>query len=156
MRVAPSQPQRPLLERGWRYAIVGGVCAFTNYLIMLLIDRLGGHYLVGMLTTYLIVTPMAYALHSMFTFAEPFCNRAFIRFAGTVLASYPIATLLMIILCSGLRFGVGVAYPIAVVGMFAWNFATAHWAIFSRFDLTHFEISERAQSMPADATGNDS
>jgi putative flippase GtrA len=125
----------PLLERGWRYILVGLVCALANYLVMLAVDFLGGHYLFGILIGFLLVTPLGYALHSWFTFSEPLSMRAFARFAVTVVAAYPIATAVLAILCTGLRLSVAIAYPIAVVGMFAWNFAASHWAILPRFEL---------------------
>jgi putative flippase GtrA len=128
-------PKRSLVERGWRYTLVGLVCALANYAVMLTVDFLGGHYLLGILLGFLVVTPLGYALHSWFTFSEPFSLRAFARFAVSVIAAYPVATAMLIILCSGLRLSVAIAYPMAVVGMFAWNFAAAHWAILPRFEL---------------------
>jgi len=137
-----SASRERLIDRGWRYTLVGLACAVANYVVMLTVDYLGGHYLLGILAGFLIVTPIGYALHSWFTFAEPFSGRAFTRFAATVLAAYPIATAMLIVLCSGLRLSVAVAYPIAVVGMFAWNFAAAHWAILPRFDLVPAILSK--------------
>jgi len=114
---------------------VGLVCALANYFVMLTVDFLGGHYLLGILVGFLVVTPLGYALHSWFTFSEPFSLRAFFRFAAAVIAAYPVATGMLVILCSGLKLSVAVAYPIAVAGMFAWNFLAAHWAILPRFEL---------------------
>jgi putative flippase GtrA len=102
---------------------------------MLTVDFLGGHYLLGILTGFLIVTPLGYILHSRFTFSEPFSARAFARFVATVIAAYPVATAMLVVLCSGLRLSVAIAYPIAVAAMFAWNFVAAHWAILPRFEL---------------------
>ena len=128
--------ERPLVERGWRYTLVGLICAVTNYVIVLGVDALGGHYLLGVFLGFLVVTPMGYALHCLFTFDEPVSIRAFLRFTATVITSYPIAVGLLAILCSGLNLSVAWAYPIAVVGMFAWNFAAAHWAILPSFELS--------------------
>ena len=143
MNLATPSNERPLLERGWRYTLIGLVCAAANYIVMLATDYLGGHYILGMLAALLIVTPFAYALHSKFTFAEPFSRRAFMRFAITVIAGYPIATVMLAVLCSGFSLRVAVAYPIAVVGMFTWNFVTAHWAILPSFQLPHPLLSRR-------------
>jgi len=130
-----ARRERPLFERGWRYTVVGLACAVANYVAMLGVDFLGGHYLLGILVGFLVVTPLGYVLHSWFTFSEPFSLRAFSRFTATVIAAYPVATAMLIILCSGLGLSVAIAYPIAVAGMFAWNFAAAHWAILPRFEL---------------------
>ncbi len=128
-------PERPLLERGSRYTLVGLVCAVANYIIMLAVDFAGGHYLLGTIISFSIVTPLGYSLHSWFTFAEPFRLKAFLRFAAAVASTYPIAIAMLAILCSGLRLSVAVAVPIATVALFAWNFVAAHWAILPRLNL---------------------
>lgn len=128
--------RRPLVDRGWRYTLVGLVCALVNYLAILAVDYLGGHYLLGILAGFLLATPLGYALHTWVTFAQPFSWRAFLRFTATIIAAYPIAAGMMVILCSGLNLSVEIAYPIAVVGMFAWNFVAAHWAILPRLEFT--------------------
>jgi len=139
---------RPLFERGWRYALVGLACALGNYSVMVAVDFAGGHYLLGIVVAALIVTPIGYALHSRFTFAEPFRLKAFARFAGSIAAAYPIAAAMMILLCSGLGLSVPIATPIAILALFLWNFATAHWAILPRFTLGFLLGSTAPQSDP--------
>jgi putative flippase GtrA len=134
--VASVGQERPLVERGWRYTIVGGVCALANYMVMLTVDFLGGHYLLGTAIAFIIVTPIGYLLHSWFTFAEPFGLNAFLRFVGGVASAYPIAAGLLIVLCSGMRLSVAVAMPIATIVMFGWNFAAAHWSIWQRLPIS--------------------
>lgn len=146
MTLAPTSTQRPLLQRSWRYTTVGLGCAAANYIVILVVNSLGGHYLLGMLAAFLMVTPMAYVLHSVFTFAEPFSRKAFARFATTVIAGYPIATAMLIVLCSGLGLRVAIAYPIAVIGMFTWNFAAAHWAIVPHLDWVYSGGSRRGSA----------
>jgi putative flippase GtrA len=125
--------------------MVGLVCAVLNYVIMLTVDFLGGNYLLGTVISFIIVTPIGYALHSWFTFAEPFRLRAFVRFVGGVASAYPVAVALLAILCSGLRLSVAIAMPIVTGIMFAWNFAAAHWSILPRLGLsdTRFEAHAR-------------
>ena len=142
-RNASVTSTRPLLERGWRYTLVGLICALSNYAIMLLNDAAGGHYLLGTVIAFIIVTPIGYALHSLFTFGEPFRWKAFIRFVGGVASAYPVATFLMIILCSGLQLSVAIATPIATVAMFVWNFAAAHWSILPKLHLSDARINAR-------------
>lgn len=127
---------RQLLERGWRYTLVGLVCAIANYIIMLAVDFLGGHYLLGTVIAFLAVTPLGYALHSRFTFAESFKLKSFLRFVGGVASAYPVAVLTMILLCSGFGLGVAIATPITTVALFVWNFIAAHWAILPRLNLS--------------------
>lgn len=127
--------ERPLLERGWRYTLVGLVCALANYAVMLAVDFAGGHYLLGTVMAVSIVTPLGYALHSWFTFAVPFRLTAFLRFAGAAASTYPVAVGLLAILCSGLGLSVAIAFPIATAALFAWNFVAAHWAILPKLKL---------------------
>lgn len=128
--------ERPLLERGWRYTLVGLVCAIANTLIMIAVDRVGGHYLIGTVVSFLIVTPMAYVFHSRFTFTERLRWRSFLRFVATVAGTYPVAVAMLALLCSGLRLNVAIATPISIVTLFLWNFVAAHWAILPRFDFS--------------------
>lgn len=138
----PVAPKRSLAERGWRYTVVGLLCALGNYGVLVTVDLLGGHYLLGMLLGFLLIAPPGYMLHSWFTFAEPLSLRAFVRFSGSLLASYPIATAIMVTLCSGLRLSVVTAVPVATAAMFLWNFAAAHWAILSQFDFVPGTLSK--------------
>lgn len=132
---------RPLLERGWRYTLVGLVCALSNYIILLANDALGGHYLIGTVIAFVIVTPIGYALHSRFTLGEPFRLSAFARFTAAMATAYPVSTGLLILLCSGLRLGVAIATPIAIAVMFIWNFAATHWSILPKIGLSDVRVN---------------
>ena len=122
-----SQPT--FFERSWRYTVVGIFCALANNVIMIGTELLGGHYLLGVLLAVLFVAPSAYVLHSLFTFERSLSFRTFARFAAGILAGYPLTIGSMVILCSGFRFPVFVAAPLATLVLFLWNFAAAHWAI---------------------------
>jgi putative flippase GtrA len=126
---------RPLVERGWRYTLIGLVCALCNYAIILGVDAAGGHYMLALLIAFLAVTPLGFVLHSRFTFAEPLRWGSFMRFTAGVASAYPLAVLSMVVLCSGFQLGVAIATPIATAVVFLWNFTAAHWAILPRFDL---------------------
>jgi putative flippase GtrA len=127
-----AQSKRTLAERTWRYTLIGLVCALLNYVIMLAVDAAGGHYLVGTTIAFVAVTPVGFLLHSRFTFAEPLRTAAFVRYVGGVASAYPVAVALLAFLCSGLRLSVAVAWPIATVAIFGWNFTAAHWSILPR------------------------
>ena len=135
MIVVVARAKRTLIGRSWRYTLIGLVCALANYAIMLANDFFGGHYLLGTVISFVAVTPMAYVLHSLFTFAEPLSAKSFTRFVGGVASAYPVAAGLMIILCSVLRLSVAVATPIATVLIFGWNFAAAHRSLLPRMGL---------------------
>lgn len=131
--------------------VVGLLCAIAHNAIMIAVDLAGGHYLLGTVVSFTAVTPLAYALHSRFTFAEPFRLKAFARFAVGVAAAYPVSTGMMIVLCSGLGLGVAIATPIATVALFVWNFVAAHWAILPRLYLRPAPVPTTA-SRPGNST----
>ena len=131
----PLPDAASIADRGWRYTLVGLACVVANYAIMLAVDALGGHYLLGTTIAFLGVTPAAYALHSRFTFAERLSRKGLMRFTAGVATAYPVAVAMMVLLCSGLDLSVAIATPIATVALFAWNFAAAHWAILPRLRL---------------------
>lgn len=132
---------KPVVERGWRYTLVGLLCAVANTLIMIAVDRMGGHYLVGTMISFLIVTPTAYVLHSRFTFVEALRWKAFLRFVATVAGTYPVAVAMLALLCSGFHLDVAIATPISIIALFVWNFIAAHWAILPRFDFSRSIVS---------------
>ena len=128
-------PQLALAERSWRYSLVAVLCLLLNYLVILAVDWLGAHYLIAMTAAFVAVTPIAFFLHSHFTFREPLRWGAFRRFMAVVASAAPMAYLAMIILCSGFGLHVAIATPIATVAVFLWNFVAVHWAIVPRFRL---------------------
>lgn len=122
--------QRPqIVRQGWRYTLVGLFCAMANYGVMLAVDSAGGHYTLGIFIAFLCVTPLGYLLHSFFTFSQEFSLRAFMRFAVGIVSGYPLALLLMFLLCTVLKLSVLVAIPIATVSMYLFNFVMARWSI---------------------------
>lgn len=137
-----------VVERGWRYTLVGMLCALGNYIAMLVVDFADGHYLLGILCGFLCVTPLGYFLHSRFTFRRPLSAAAFGRYAAGVIAAYPLATAVIAGLCSGLHMNIAVAYPIAVLVMVAWNYESAHWAILPRLAFSPVSASPTNQSAP--------
>ena len=143
-----AAPDRALVERGWRYSLVGIVCAVANYVVMLGVDFAGGHYLLGTIISFALVTPLGYALHSWFTFSEPLRFSSFMRFAAAVAVTYPAAVVMLALLCSGLGLSVAIAIPIATLAMFAWNFVAAHWAILPRLTLAPVVEPTRDDATP--------
>jgi putative flippase GtrA len=130
-KIAPSLARDPsrIVDRGRIYIVIALVCAIANYAIMVAIERSGGHYLLGTIVAFSIVTPLSYFLHSRFTFAERLSWQKFCRFVIAVAATYPAALGLLAIFCSGLGMSVVFAIPIATAILFIWNFIAAHWAI---------------------------
>jgi putative flippase GtrA len=133
--------ERRLLDRSWRYGIVGLFCALANYAIIIAVDWMHGNYVLATTIGFILVVPMGYALQARFTFAEPLSFKSFMRFVAAAASAYPVALGMMVVLCSGFGFGVVVAVPIAAVSIVAWNFAAAHWAILPKFRRSSFDGS---------------
>jgi putative flippase GtrA len=95
-------------------------------------DRAGGGYLMLTLISFLVVTPIAYALHSRVTFKEPLSLRSLFRFALGVSVGLPLSLGIMAVLCSLLKLPVVVAAPMATVLLFLWNYMSAHISILGR------------------------
>lgn len=114
------------------YTGVGVCCAILNNTIVLSADSAGISYLPATLLALTLITPLAYALHSIFTFRGPMSFKAFTRFAsGTMLGSM-LSVCLMVIFCSWLSIRVSIAMPLATLFLFVWNFLNARRAILSR------------------------
>jgi putative flippase GtrA len=131
----PEAASRPLLQRGWRYTLVGLFCAVANNVILISVDWAGGHYLLGTIIAFSLVTPTAYLFHSRFTFGSRLNARSFWLFSLSIAATYPIVLVMLFLLCSVMHVPVAIAAPVATVALFLWNFAAAHWAILPRLDL---------------------
>jgi len=121
------------ISRTARYTIVGGVCAATHNIVMILGDFAGAHYVPMTLVSFSLVTPLGYLLHCGFTFGERLSLQGLLRFTSGVAAGFPLSLAVMAILCSGLRLPVVVAAPIATAVLFLWNYASARWAIVGRW-----------------------
>lgn len=116
-------------RRPRRYIAVGVVCAGFHNLIMFATDAIGIHYIPALVMSSLILLPTAYALHSRYTFEREVGPVRFVRFAGGMLAAFPINLVVMVVLVSGLRLPVPVATLIATAVLFVWNYVAARWAI---------------------------
>jgi putative flippase GtrA len=121
-------------RRPRRYLAVGVVCAAFHNLTMFVTDAAGIHYMPALVLSFLLILPTAYALHSRYTFERDIAPVRFVRFAGGVLAGFPINFVLMVVLVSGLRLSVPVATLIATFVLFMWNYVAVRWAILLHLD----------------------
>lgn len=129
---APAVSRAALLDRGRRYTLVGALCALAHNAIMIGGDAAGLHYFPATILSFLLVTPLGFALHCRFTFREPTSVDRFLRFASGIAAGYPLSLALMALFCSGLGLKVIIAAPLATLLLFVFNYLSAHWAIVRR------------------------
>lgn len=119
-------------RRPRRYMLVGLICAAIYNAIIIAGDMLGIHYMITLVVSVLILAPTAYTLHSLFTFERGMERMLFLRFAGAMLAAFPINFALMVLLVSGLGLRVPVATLLCTGLLFGWNYLSARWAIVPR------------------------
>ncbi len=102
---------------------------------MILGEWAGFGYVTSSILSLFVVIPTGYLLHAGFTFGRDRSWSAFFRFAGSVLAGFPISLLTVALLSGGAGLPMVVVAPIATLVLFVWNYATAHWAILGRFGI---------------------
>jgi putative flippase GtrA len=127
---------RASIARGGRYLTVGALFAVAHNVIMIGADFAGIHYVLSMIISFLVLVPMAYALHSRYTFRQAYSLAGFLRYAGGMIAAYPLSLGLMVLFCTGLDWPVLVAAPLTTVLLIVYNYASAHWAIIRRWRTT--------------------
>jgi putative flippase GtrA len=115
-----------------RYLIVGLVCAALYNAMMFGADMLGLHYVVALVISFAVLAPIAYALHSFYTFERDMEPLRFLRFAGGMLSALPINFILMVLFVTGLGLPVPVATLLCTGLLFLWNYLFARWAILLR------------------------
>jgi len=131
---AAAQPARPEqmyvhLPRGWRYLAVAAVCAVVTNIFLITLVKFGINYLVALWIGFVPVLLLAYVLHTSITFQVDKSFRAFVRYALSTLANYPLWIGSLFLLRSGLKLPIEVAAPVGTVIAFVGNYVGAHWAI---------------------------
>ncbi len=109
--------------------VVGLLCAAIHNGVMFGCNALGVQYIVALVISFLILAPTGYTLHSLFTFERGLMPMRFVRFAGGMLAGFPINLVLMVLLVSVLGLSVPIATVLCTGMLFAWNYLAARWAI---------------------------
>lgn len=112
-----------------RYLAVGVFCALLHNITVICGTQFGIAYPVALIVSFCTTTPVGYFLHSVFTFDRAPCWNRLQRFLVTSIMGFLGSTLLMVLLCTGLRVPVIVATPVTTVLLFLWNFTSARWAI---------------------------
>ncbi|WP_426262767.1 GtrA family protein [Sphingomonas sp. PWP1-2] len=112
-----------------RYLAGGAFCALVHNVIVISATQCGIAYPVALILSFCVTTPIGYLIHSAFTFEQARSWIRLQRFMLTAIMGFLGSTLLMVLLCTGLRVPVIVATPVTTVLLFLWNFTSARWAI---------------------------
>jgi putative flippase GtrA len=120
---------RGLMRQSARYLAGGLACALLYNAIVIAMSACGMPYPPALVLSFLVATPVGYAIHSAYTFEQAYSARRLQRFMVAAVSGFFISAALTALFCSGLGMPVAVATPIATVLMFFWNFAVSRWAI---------------------------
>jgi putative flippase GtrA len=112
-----------------RYAQIGVLCALLNNGIVIALDLIGFAYPVGFAIAFVLVTTLAYVLHSIHTFRVSLSLPALTRFFTGNLGGLAVSVGLMVLFCSGLGMPTWMAMPIVTGLTFVWNLTLAQWAL---------------------------
>ena len=84
-----------------RYIFVGATCAALYNAVMILGEWAGFDYVSSSILSLFVVIPAGYLLHAGFTFGRGRSWSAFFRFAGSILAGFPISLVTVALLSGG-------------------------------------------------------
>ena len=116
-----------------RALVVGLVCAITHNVIMIALDRVGLHYALSLVVSFVVVVVLGYRLHSGWTFRGTARTPAtFGRYALVAGANYPASLAGMFVFVDLVGLSVPIASPIVTVLLFALNFVGNRWALRGR------------------------
>lgn len=131
-----AEATQSTVARGGRYLAIGALFAVAHNVIMIAADFAGIHYLLSMILSFIVLAPLAYALHCRFTFRQAYSLAGLFRYLAGMLAAYPLSLGLMVLFCTGLGWPVLVAAPLTTMILIVYNYVSAHWAIVRRWRTT--------------------
>jgi putative flippase GtrA len=120
---------RTIARQSTRYLAGGIACALLHNVIVIVASAYGMPYPAALVLSFCVVTPIAYMIHSAYTFEAGCSTRRLHRFMAGAASGFLVSAALMALFCSGLGTPVAIATPIVTVLLFLWNFALARWAI---------------------------
>jgi putative flippase GtrA len=119
-----------------RYLLVGVTCAALNNGLIIGLASMGANYIVASVAAFGPVAITAYLLHTSFTFEKARSAIGFFRYVLAQISSFFVGLAAMSVFCDLFGASVAVAAPSATLIAFLWNYASAHWAIASRKNLS--------------------
>jgi putative flippase GtrA len=120
------------IRRGPRYLAVGLFCAVLSNAIMIAVAKAGGHSLMAVTASVVVLIPTGFALQALVTFRQPFNWPAFVRYAGVMVWNWPLFCACIWLLHDLCGVPMPWAAPITTVLSFLWNYRGSAWAILWR------------------------
>lgn len=128
-----------------RYLAVGATCAVLNSAILIGLDRLGVHYAVSSLISFVVVVAVGYSLHSWFTFRVRRGLSTFLLYALALAANYPLQVVLLYLTVELAGLPIVIASPVATLILTGWNFFATRWALVRR------DVAQAVQAISTEA-----
>jgi putative flippase GtrA len=122
VREASSNGHRAAIPR---YLVVGGLCALVANAILIGFDRLGIHYVVSSVVSFVTTLMLAYGLHAQWTFNAPPSFGRFIRYGAAMALNLPLSMALLFILVDVAGLKMIVAAPLATALQTILNYVIA-------------------------------
>ncbi|WP_332781298.1 GtrA family protein [Sphingomonas sp. PB2P19] len=116
-------------RRELRYVGVSGCCALVNNALLIGLDSAGLGALGCVLVSAIVMIPLAYILHTRWTFATVAESAGFVRYAAVALLNLPASALLVLLLHDWVRLPMVAVAPIVTIVLFCFNFFAARWSI---------------------------
>lgn len=116
------------VQRSPRYLIVSGFCSLIHNIIMIWLDQLGFHFAFSQAVSAVVLLPTGYLLQEYLTFDSHRSWPGFLRYSLALISNYPVALIVLWILCDVLLLNMSWAAPISVFILFVWNYASSSWA----------------------------
>ena len=116
-----------------RYAMIGGLVALINNIILIGGDRLGIAYPMLVVITWLTGGSAAFVMHCRITFRAVPSWGSYAQFMLGVAFGIPLSLAMFFILLTWLKLPMWGAAPLATLGMFIYNYCSARIAILWRW-----------------------
>ena len=118
-----------LLSSSPRYLLVGIACAIFNTMLLILLDKLGAHYVLATILSGLVMIPLSYALHLRVTYRVVAGRGSFARYVAAQTVNTPVALLLFFLIHDSANVAMIWAAPAVMGLMFLYNVTSSFWAI---------------------------
>ncbi len=112
-----------------RYLQVGALCAILSNAILIAGDATGLHYSLSLALVFVVVIPVSYLAHALWTFDVQLSWIAFGRFVLGSLSSFVVGSALVVTLRGGLMMPMLITAPLCTVAMMAYNYLIAKWSV---------------------------
>jgi putative flippase GtrA len=121
---------KPVLVRhSARYIGVAGCCAVINNGLLIALDATGLQAIGCVAVSVTVMIPLAYALHTRWTFNTVAEKAGFARYAAISLLNLPASMVLILLLRDMAGLPMIVVAPTVTIVLSCLNFLTAHWSI---------------------------